>query len=69
MLAQMSPYARAAVKLRDNGYNPMPIIPGAKWPGKLQNGAWYNMPAWQKRQPRVQPRIISSVMRSNTASV
>ncbi len=26
------------------------------------------MPAWQKRQPRVQPRMISSVMRSWTVS-
>ncbi len=58
MLAQVSPYARAAGKLRDNGYNPMPIIPGAKWPGKLQNGAWYNMPAWQQWCDKQPPEFL-----------
>jgi hypothetical protein len=28
----------------------------------------YTTPAWQKRHPSVQPRAISTAMRSNTAS-
>jgi len=43
-----SPYHHTAANMRENGYHVLPVMPGAKVPGKYQNGEWRPMPGWAK---------------------
>lgn len=60
MLADVSPYGRAAANLRDNGYSPMPIQPGTKTPGVYSDGHWRPMPGWQKYCKSPAPEFVHS---------
>ncbi|WP_299664038.1 bifunctional DNA primase/polymerase [uncultured Ruegeria sp.] len=48
MLANPSPYHRAAANLRENGYRAMPVSPGTKIPGQFSAGDWRPMSGWAK---------------------
>lgn len=43
-----SPYLLAAARLRDAGYHPLPVMPGAKVPGQLLDDGWRPMPRWSQ---------------------
>jgi len=58
MLAHPSVYACIAGKLRDNGYHPMPVMPGKKEPGQWRNGQWYNMSAWSQWCDKQPPEFL-----------
>ena len=60
MLADVTPYARAAANLRDNGYSPMPVQPGTKTPGQFSAGHWRPMPGWQKYCKSPAPEFVHS---------
>jgi len=58
MPAQPSPYARAAGRLRDMGYHPMPAKPGEKVPGHFEAGRWSHMARWQDWCARQPPEFL-----------
>ena len=45
--------ADLGARLVDNGYAVIPIMPGAKKPGRFVNGAWRDYPGWTKHCQRV----------------
>lgn len=44
----VSPYTRIGPKLVDMGYSAMPVLPGAKFPGKRSFGDWIAESGWQR---------------------
>ena len=44
-----SPYAQIGPKLVEQGYAVIPIAPGTKKPGEMQNGKWVGMREWNAR--------------------
>lgn len=53
-----SAYLAAAAKLRDGGYHPLPVMPGAKVPGVVLEGQWRPMPGWQNWCDRQPPEFM-----------
>lgn len=58
MSAPPSAYARAAGRLRDMGYHPMPAKPGEKVPGYFEVGRWSHMARWQDWCRRMPPEFL-----------
>ena len=58
MLAQPSPYALVAGRLRDMGYHAMPAKPGEKVPGHFEAGRWSYMARWQDWCGRMPPEFL-----------
>ena len=43
-----SAFHQIAANLVDNGFHPLPVMPGSKVPGQYQAGTWRPMPGWTK---------------------
>jgi AAA domain/Bifunctional DNA primase/polymerase, N-terminal len=57
--APLSPFAQVAKQLHGNGYHPIPIMPGAKAPGKFSGGRWYPQDDWDSfRDEKPDPFLI-----------
>ena len=58
-MAQASPYAAVAGRLRDSGYTPLPTMPGKKVPGIYSHAEWRPMPSWSRYCDKAPPGFMS----------